>query len=220
MVHRCVGRSAEFKTPNSRISHAIKKMQPKFRVACTGTPVEDRLLDLWNIFDAVQPGLLGSAQQFAGRYESKSESALPITDLKQTLLYEQPHAFMLRRSKDEVLSLPSKKEHRILCSMSPEEIEQHRRISEGMGEAGKPKQKLALLHDFARLYQHPALLHSSGDELSSEQLKRCSSKLRRVIELLHQIEKAGEKALIFARHKDVQRMRSSWRGNRAEAPFE
>ena len=208
----------EFKTPNSRVSHAIKKMQPKFRVACTGTPVENRLLDLWNIFDAVQPGLLGSAQQFASRYESKSESALPISDLKQTLLYEKPHAFMLRRSKDEVLSLPSKNEHRILCSMSPEEVEQHRLMSEGMGAAGKPKQKLALLHDFARLYQHPALLHSSGDELSSEQLKRGSSKLRRVVELLHQIEEAGEKALIFARHKDVQRMLARVLGEEFSTP--
>ena len=208
----------EFKTPNSRVSHAIKKMQPKFRVACTGTPVENRLLDLWNIFDAVQPGLLGSAQQFASRYESNSESTLPIADLKQTLLYEKPHAFMLRRSKDEVLKLPPKHEHRLVCSMSPEEVEQHRLMSEGMGAAGKPKQKLALLHDFARLYQHPVLLHASGDELSSQELKRGSSKLRRIVELLHEIEKAGEKALVFARHKDVQRMLARVLGEEFDTP--
>ncbi len=71
-------------------------------------------------------------------------------------------------------------------------------MSEGMGAAGKPKQKLALLHDFARLYQHPALLRSSGDELSSEAVEaRQFQAAPRIVELLHQVEAAGEKALIF-----------------------
>ena len=209
----------EFKTPNSRISHAIKKMQPQFRIACTGTPVENRLLDLWNIFDAVQPGLLGSAQQFAKRYENSTDIRQPLAELKSTLLYEKPHAFMLRRSKDEVLQLPQKHEHRLQCSMSPEEVKQHRQLSEGMGAAGKAKQKLGLLHDFARLYQHPALLHSSGDELSSEELKSSSSKLRRVVDLLHIIKQADEKVLLFARHKDAQRMLAKVLGDEFGLPI-
>ncbi len=105
--------------------------------------------------------LLGAG--VVGTGAGESESALPIPDLKQTLLCEKPHAFMLRRSKDEVLSLPSKNEHRIVCSMSPEEVEKHHLMSEGMGAAGKPKQKLALLHDFARLAADAVTASSAGN---------------------------------------------------------
>lgn len=196
----------EFKTPNSRISHAIKKLQPSFRVACTGTPVENRLLDLWNIFDAVQPGLLGSAQEFVRRYENSSEDGGSIGQLKESLLYERPNAFMLRRSKEEVLELPGKQIHRVECTMSAEEIGRHKDLAGGLGEAGRKSQRLDVLHRFARLYQHPLLSSSSGDEFSTAELKGASSKLRKVLEILHNIRVAGEKAIVFARHKDVQRM--------------
>jgi hypothetical protein len=197
----------EFKTPNSRISHAIKKLQPQFRIACTGTPVENRLLDLWNIFDAVQPGLLGAAHEFVSRFERNSTND-SVAQLKNRLLYAQPNAFMLRRSKNEVLGseLPPKHIHKIDCRMSPDEIVAHQRLAGDMSDFGKTKQKLNLLHQFGRLYQHPLLLQSSGDEVSTEELKRASSKLRRVLEVLYKIRERSEKAIIFARHKDVQRM--------------
>ena len=196
----------EFKTPNSRISHAVKKLQPNFRVACTGTPVENRLLDLWNIFDTVQPGLLGSANDFVRRFEKPSGDAQPIQELKRTLLYERPNAFMLRRSKDEVLELPPKHIHRVECAMSDEERIEHQKLAAGISDVGQKRQKLDLLHQFARLYQHPKLLRSSGDEMPVSELKSSSSKLTEVLKLLHSIRLKGEKAIIFARHKDVQRM--------------
>ena len=196
----------EFKTPNSRISHAIKKLQPPFRVACTGTPVENRLLDLWNIFDAVQPGLLGSAQEFVRKYEGSAEENGSIGELKESLLYERPNAFMLRRSKEEVLELPGKQIHRVECAMSTEEIGRHKDLAGGLGQAGHKSQRLDVLHLFARLYQHPLLATSSGDQFSTADLKGASSKLRKVLEILHNIRAIGEKAIVFARHKDVQRM--------------
>ncbi|SEG46670.1 Helicase conserved C-terminal domain-containing protein [Bryocella elongata] len=198
----------EYKTPNSRISHAMKKLDPPFRVACTGTPVETRLLDLWNIFDAAQPGLLGSAREFVQRFETPV-GASGVSALKKALLYQRPSAFMLRRNKQEVLDLPEKTVERLLCPMSPEEIEAHKTLSEGMTSAGAKKQKLTLLNDFARLYQHPALLRSSGDDQTSSALRASSSKLRGVVDLLHRIREKGEKVLIFARHKDAQRMLAS-----------
>jgi superfamily II DNA or RNA helicase len=198
----------EFKTPNSRISHAVKKLQPEFRIACTGTPVENRLLDLWNIFDAVQPGLLGSARDFSERFEKQEPNAKqdPLANLKSRLLYQQPNAFLLRRSKEEVLELPAKKEHKLPCTMSTEEIQAHLRLARGLGDAGAPKRKVNLLGDFARLYQHRLLVGDSGDEFSVAQLKSASSKLTAVVGELRRIRGLREKAIIFARHKDVQRM--------------
>jgi hypothetical protein len=198
----------EFKTPNSRISHAVKKLQPEFRIACTGTPVENRLLDLWNIFDSIQPGLLGSARDFSRQFESQESSTrkASLVDLKTRLLYRRPNAFLLRRSKEEVLELPAKSEHRLSCTMSIDEIRAHILLAEGLGDVGEPKRKVNLLGDFARLYQHPLLLSNSGDEFSVDQLKSASSKLTAVVGELRRIKGLREKVIIFARHKDVQRM--------------
>ena len=68
----------EYKTPNTKISHALKSLAPSFRLALTGTPVETRLLDVWNIFDFLQPGgLLGSARDFTSRYENQARAGAP-----------------------------------------------------------------------------------------------------------------------------------------------
>jgi hypothetical protein len=197
----------EFKTPNSKISHAVKKLQPNFRIACTGTPVENRLLDLWNIFDALQPGLLGSAREFVSRFERNGHDDNPMLgELKQRLLYQQRHAFLLRRHKSEVLDLPAKTEHKLRCAMSAKEVASHLKLVANLSEAGQKKKKLDLLHQFTRLYQHPLLLNSNGDEFSVQELKASSSKLRTVLDVLHSIRGKNEKVILFARHKDVQRM--------------
>jgi hypothetical protein len=194
----------EYKTPNSKISHAMKALQPDFRIACTGTPVENRLLDMWNIFDTVQPGLLGSAKDFSNTYERRASDT--YADLKSRLLYQRPNAFLLRRSKGEVLGLPAKHEHKLSCVMSEIEIAKHLSLVEGLSSVRASKGKLDLLHKFARLYQHPFLLESTGDEASVEELKAGSSKLREVLAVLARIRNKGEKAIVFARHKDMQRI--------------
>jgi len=194
----------EYKTPNSKISHAMKALQPDFRVACTGTPVENRLLDMWNIFDTVQPGLLGSAKEFSHTYERQSSDA--FVGLKSRLLYHRPNAFLLRRSKDEVLELPQKHEHKIKCVMSESEVAMHSSLVKGLDAARASKGKLDLLHRFARLYQHPLLVDGDGDDASVDELKAQSSKLREVLAVLHRIRQGGEKAIVFARHKDMQRI--------------
>jgi hypothetical protein len=194
----------EYKTPNSKISHAMKALKPDFRIACTGTPVENRLLDMWNLFDTIQPGLLGSAREFSQEYENRRNDS--FADLKTRLLYQKPHAFLLRRNKSEVLDLPRKHERKIECIMSEAEVSKHQGLTEGLSAAKRSKGRLELLQGFARLYQHPLLLDGDGDDFSVEELKDQSSKLRETLRVLHQICKAGEKAIIFARHKAMQRI--------------
>ena len=181
----------EYKTPNSKISHAMKALQPDFRIACTGTPVENRLLDLWNIFDTVQPGLLGSAKEFSQTYERQAKET--YAGLKSRLLYQRPNAFLLRRSKDDVLELPEKHEHKLSCMMSEAEVVKHLSLVDGLSKTRAAKGKLDLLHRFARLYQHPVLLESDGDEATIEELKAGSSKLREVLSLLLAFASRGER---------------------------
>jgi hypothetical protein len=194
----------EYKTPNSKISHAMKALQPDFRIACTGTPVENRLLDIWNLFDTVQPGLLGSAKDFCRDYERPGNET--YSGLKSRILYQKPNAFLLRRTKGEILGLPKKHEHKLICVMSKVEVELHLQLLEGRTLARAAKGKLDLLHRFARLYQHPLLLEGDGDESSVDELIAASSKLREVLAVLHRIRQRSEKAIVFARHKDMQRI--------------
>jgi SNF2 family DNA or RNA helicase len=194
----------EYKTPNSKISHAMKALQPDFRIACTGTPVENRLLDMWNIFDTVQPGLLGSAKDFSHTYERQGSETYAV--LKSRLLYQRPNAFLLRRSKGEVLELPQKQEHKLVCVMSETEVAKHLSLVEGLSRVRASKGKLDLLHRFVRLYQHPLLVDGDGDDASVDQLKAQSSKLRKVLSVLRRIRLGGENAIVFARHKDMQRI--------------
>jgi SNF2 family DNA or RNA helicase len=159
---------------------------------------------LWNIFDVVQPGLLGSSKDFSQAYDRQGIET--YGGLKSRLLYQRPNAFLLRRSKGDVLELPKKLEHKLLCAMSEAEVSKHLSLVEGLNQARAAKGKFDLLHRFARLYQHPVLLDSDGDESSVEELKAGSSKLREVLSVLHSIRRQKENAIVFARHKDMQRI--------------
>jgi len=119
--------SQEFKTPNTKVSHAMKSLAPGFRLGLTGTPVETRLLDVWNIFDFLQPGdLLGSLKQFSSTYEDHSaqsqgigEAATAVTRLKQQLRFGMDDAYLLRREKAALgRALPAKHEVIIECELS------------------------------------------------------------------------------------------------------
>src|SRR5262249_12663518 len=116
----------EHKTPNTKTSHALKALMPRFRVACTGTPVETRLLDVWNIFDFLQPGrLLGSSAEFSRQFESAGErtgfSDDTIASLRSRLLFGEPDSFVLRRDKTRLAGLPEKIEHTVKCYLSDEQ---------------------------------------------------------------------------------------------------
>lgn len=198
----------EYKTPNTKISHAIKALKADFEIASTGTPVENRLLDLWNIFDAVQPGLLQSAQQFRKNYEEPidgEERDHRLEDLKRTLLFQRPHAFLLRRNKSDISTLPPKTIVKLPCVMSQDEVERHRQLVRCIRTHTGKSRHLAVLHDFTRLYQHPALLaREDAEDLEASELIAQSSKLRGVLGVLHEIRGRREKAIIFTRHRAMQ----------------
>src|SRR5262249_33985058 len=121
----------EFKIPSTKRSHALKALAPRFRIACTGTPVETRLLDVWNIFDFLQPGhLLASASEFTKAYERPAEESTDdrgpdLTALKERLRYGRSDAFVLRREKTSLNGLPEKHEHELLCDLSSEQRDWH-----------------------------------------------------------------------------------------------
>lgn len=201
------------KTPKTKISHALKSLAPRFRIACTGTPVETRLLDVWNLMDYLQPGeILGSASSFTKTYEQplsdNPEEMLGVLEsLRNRLHFGKPTSFILRREKSQALDgLPQKIEHKVFCDMSPIQRERHieyiNRAREGSDHP------FALIQGLMKLYQHPALIprYNPVDAGSFSTLKEQCPKLVKLIEILDKIKSQGEKALIFTRSIDMQQL--------------
>jgi hypothetical protein len=197
----------EFKIPSTKLSHAMKAIEADLHIACTGTPVENRLLDLWNLCDVLQRGLLGSAKEFVDRFEKPQEEDdqdKRLLDLKKTLLIQQPHAFLLRRTKSQVAELPPKNIVRLDCTMSEEEIAAHQTLLQDLRSEVGRNRFLSALHRFAQLYQHPALLGDDAEDRTAAELISQSSKLRILLATLHEIRGKRQKAIVFARHRTMQ----------------
>ena len=200
----------EYKTPSTKISHALKSLSPRFRVACTGTPVETRLLDVWNMFDFLQPGqLLGSAKQFTDRYEKpiqENTEAGPkesLSSLRSRLGYGSRNAFVLRRDKSSLKGLPAKHEHILDCFLSPSQREWHLDIIQRAKEGGPNNHPFGLLQQLMLVYQHPSLV-PHYDPPSPEQAITDCPKLAETVALLRRIRQLAEKVLLFARSLNMQ----------------
>ena len=115
----CVVDEAQFiKNPDALKAIAVKSIDSRIKIALTGTPIENSLLDLWSIFDFVLPGYLGTKNKFIKRYEGYMTSSDLLKDLNKRL---QP--FMLRRLKTDVLDLEPKIESISYSHMSPSELD-------------------------------------------------------------------------------------------------
>lgn len=202
----------EIKEPKTAVTWALKSQNSIFRIAMTGTPVENRLLDLWNICDFFQPGLLGSAKEFSDRFENTPDDASVehrqtlASELRERLHYNRPTAFILRRQKiDKLDGLPKKHEHIRRCQLTHQQKQLHAEIVGGLkATKGKAGQHLKAIQRLARLYQHPSLDIDKGiDKKPDYYLDHCP-KLQDTIQLLHEIRSRREKVLIFALFTKMQ----------------
>ncbi len=199
----------EYKTANTKISHALKSLSPRFRIAATGTPVETKLSDVWNLFDFLQPGpLLGSLTEFRRNYEDRlsepNGGALP--ELKKRLRFNRADAYLLRRDKKtSLLELPKKYEHKLPCELSAEQRQMHLELLGSVGRGGKNGHPLKVIPQLQRLYQHPALI-PRYEPMSADAAMRSCPKLAAVIECLKSIRAKSEKVLIFTRSLDAQHL--------------
>jgi hypothetical protein len=203
------------KTPKTKRSFALKSMSPKFRIPCTGTPVETRLLDVWNIIDYIQPGeLLGSAQDFTRNYEQvladnpeRVEEVLNM--LREKLQFGKETTYILRRDKTQVLEgLPAKHIHKVECHLSSEQRERHLEYIASVRGSDQRGIHLSVIHSLMELYQHPAIYPTYepfGPGNLSSMTASCP-KLGELLDILRSIKQSGEKALIFTRSLDMQQL--------------
>ncbi|GAA4824016.1 DEAD/DEAH box helicase [Actinomycetospora corticicola] len=204
--HRLVLDEAQLvKNNRSRAARAVRAIDAEHRLALTGTPVENRLAELWSIMDAVNPGLLGTVTAFRDRYAVPIERHGRGDVAKRLQAAVRP--FLLRRVKTDrtvVDDLPDKIETVERCSLTAEQASLYQVVVDEMTEtlsgletAGREGierrgKVLAALTKLKQVCDHPALLLHDGSALG-----RRSGKLARVEEIVAEILAAGEKALLF-----------------------
>ena len=190
------------KNPGAKQTRAVKKLIAHTRIALTGTPVENRLSDLWSIFDFTHPGLLGSGQAF-GRYVRRLAEARSYGPLRELV-----RPYILRRLKNDksvIADLPDKTDMKAFCYLSPtqaalyqkavEELADALDSAEGMGRKGIV---LSFLMRFKQICNHPS--HWLGDDAWAES---DSGKFARLRELADVIAAKQEKVLVFTQFREA-----------------
>lgn len=197
------------KNPQSAQARAVVKFPTQRRLALTGTPVENRLLDLWSIFNFLNPGYLGKEAQFRKTFE------LPIqkeNDLaKSATLKKLVEPFILRRVKTDkkiIDDLPDKIEQKMFCNLTPEQaslyaavvkdVEEQLEEAEGIQRRGLI---LATLMKLKQVCNHPAQFLQDGSAFTGER----SHKLKRLGEMVEEVIESGESLLVFTQFSDIGR---------------
>lgn len=198
----------KLKNPASQVTRAAKALNTAFSLGMTGTPVENRLQDLWSIMDVVAPGVLGASRDFERRHPANDAAAL--ASLKARLMdpagARPPR--MLRRLKGDALEgLPKKHLRRFPSDMPQFQADAYRELvmraaagsSAGLLGQGGMLQTLAALRGVSL---HPVDPRDASSDL--EAYAADSARLSRTLEILKDVAAAGEKALIFVEDLAMQ----------------
>ena len=193
----------KLKNPASQMTRAAKTLNARFQIAMTGTPVENRLQDLWSVFDVVHPGLLGSSKAFEESFPATEPDRLRALHDILTEPRDGRPPLLLRRMKDDCLEgLPAKHIRPLPLAMPPvqatayDAVIQRAMIAKG---SGKPGHMLEILHMLRGVSLHPVAPEAAGDGYLAE-----SARLRATLEVLDRVHAAGEKALVFCESLAMQ----------------
>lgn len=202
----------KIKTPGTLVTNSAKALKADFKIAMTGTPVENSLVDLWCIMDFVTPGLLGSAKEFAGTYQNRLDD--PDVDVHELgeQLRERLGVYIKRRLKKDVTKeLPEKRVCVRARRMPPVQRDRYLLEIEFVEEARANAQNagtevLKALHAMRAISDHPYLVDRQLDSIAIEELIDTSAKLQETAQLLRAIKDRGEKAILFAERRETQRL--------------
>ncbi len=196
------------KNPDAQITLSVKQLHSDQRLALTGTPLENRLLDLWSIVDFVQPGYLGNQQKFSEKYEPKGENAADEQRIARRRLASKLRPLLLRRLKKEVAAdLPDRIEQRRDCDLGEAqrklylaELRRSReQVMDAVSEKGLGRITIHVLAALTRLRQiccHPQLVNNDSD----------SGKTTTFFELLEPLLAENQKVLVFSQFVQMLRI--------------
>ena len=192
----------KLKNPAAQVTRAAKTLRARLEIAMTGTPVENRLHDLWSIADVIHPGWLGTSREFETRHGNADEAGLRALGTQLIAGSDGNPAFMLRRMKsDHVEGLPRKTIKSAVETMPPAQAEAYgaavQRALAARGSADRG-QVLEMLGRLRSLSLAPALPTPGPD------FARDSARLRATLRILDEIAERGEKVLIFCESLALQ----------------
>lgn len=192
------------KTPGAKQTRAAKQIDARARIALSGTPVENRLGDLWSIFDFLNPGLLGSGKAFSAF--TKRLSAEPRNSFAPLRALVRP--YILRRLKTDpsvISDLPDKTEVRAFCSLTRTQAALYQQavadLKAELERAEGMKRRGAVLASLMRLKQicnHPSQWLGDGSWREAD-----SGKLARLREIAEVIAAKQEKVLVFTQFREM-----------------
>lgn len=187
----------QIKNPDSKAAKSARSLQAQNRLVLTGTPIENRLLDVWSLMSFAMPGILGDRKYFRENFDRRKDLQ------SKNRLTARLRPFLLRRTKGEVaLDLPPKIEEDVFSDMEDiqkemyqEELERIQKVLLGVEtDDSLRKNSFVILQGLMRLRQiccHPGLL-------KSQYLSEPSSKLNALFYLLDQLHEEGHKVLVFS----------------------
>jgi SNF2 family DNA or RNA helicase len=206
--HRLVLDEAQnIKNPQAAQTKAILKISAHHRLALTGTPVENRLLDLWSIFNFLNPGYLGKEAQFRKGFEIPIQKNNDVT--RSSTLKKLVEPFILRRVKTDqsiIKDLPDKVEQKLFCNLTKEQaslyeatvkdVEKQLQESEGIQRKGLI---LSTLMKLKQICNHPMQFLQDDSEFTPER----SHKLTRLSEMITEVMEEGESLLVFTQFTEI-----------------
>ena len=201
------------KNPTTKQAQAARKLDAQWRAVLTGTPVENRLAELWSIFQFLNPGYLGSQKDFQERFARPIEHASDPAATKRLKSLVGP--FILRRIKTDptvISDLPEKNEMKVYCNLTKEQATLYqavvrdsiKRIEEADG-IDRRGIILAALMKLKQVCNHPAQFLGDGSALPGR-----SGKLARLTEMLDEVRSVHERALVFTQFAEMGTLLKSY----------
>lgn len=195
------------KNAETRQARAARALRADYRLALTGTPVENNVGDLWSIMEFLNPGLLGSRRGFTRTFFIPIQTGQDATAAERLRRLTGP--FILRRLKSDptvISDLPAKQEMTVYCTLTAEQASLYQAVVDQAGaelsEAGEGMQRrgliLATLTRLKQVCNHPAQFLADGSAIAGR-----SGKLTRLTELLEEILAVGERTLIFTQYAEM-----------------
>ncbi len=191
------------KNPGTKQTRAVKKLKAENRIVMTGTPVENRLSDLWSIFDFLNPGLLGNKAEFGRFIKTLKNNSDGYSRLRKII-----SPYILRRLKTDksvISDLPDKVEMKTYADLSKKQIVLYKQIIEDLKRtiedtSGIQKKGLVLasLMKFKQICNHPDQFLGTGDYREAE-----SGKFVRLREICETIYEKREKVLVFTQFREI-----------------
>ncbi len=194
------------KNPDTHQAQAARALPAAYRIALTGTPMENHVGDLWSLMDFLNPGMLGKRTVFRDTFYRPIQSGTDAS--ARTRLRRVTTPFILRRLKTDkqiIADLPEKVEGKVYCPLTPEQAKLYEEVLEAFQReleqaegASRRGLILAVLTRLKQVCNHPA--HYLRQ---STPLPRRSGKLVRLEEMLEEVFERGESALVFTQYAEM-----------------